>query len=745
MFGDLRAPAGTPVRERTRRPRTLRRAALCAALSALCVAASASSAEAAPPVISATWTTEVAASSARLRAEIAPEGLATTYHFLYLTEAAYLANLGGGREAFAGAAKAPAGADPPATGSPVVQSISGLSPETAYRFRVVATNSSSPPGGTPGPERSLTTQSFGGGALLADGRGWEMVSPIGKNGGQIQGFGGVSGGGVFQAAAAGNRVTYSSTASFGPEAQGSPRASQYLSARTGSGWSTANITGPTLSGAYGLHPDGVPYQLFSPDLAGALLFNGHRCGEAEACPLGYSLRDDTDGTLTPSPEASGLHFEGADPDLRRVVLSTCAKLTPDATEVAGVGGSCNPAETNLYEWSEGALALINAAADHHAQLAAGSGAVSADGDRVYFTAGEDSPIFLREAGQPLKSIANTVGGVGAFQTASADGSLAFYTVGGGLYRYDALSEAISGPLATEVLGVLGASEDGSHLYYATAAGLFLWNAGTTSPVAAVPGAAQESDYLPVPGTPRTGTARVSADGTHLAFLSGVELADYENRGDSEVYLYATADDTLTCVSCNPTGERPRGPSSIPGALANGTGPDATQAYKPRDLSADGSRLFFDSEDSLAVQDTNARPDVYEWEAGGSGTCARPGGCLNLISSGRAAEGATFIDASANGSDAFFLTDGSLVPSDPGSTDLYDAREGGGFPETTTPLACNGDSCQSLPPEPEDPTPGTLVPGAANPPLHLPKANKKPKKHQKKKHHRKHSQKHRGVS
>jgi hypothetical protein len=744
MFRDVQAPAGRPVRERAPRPRTLRSAAFGAVLSVLCIAFSASSAEAAPPVISTTWTTEVAATTARLRAEIAPEGLATTYHFLYLTEAAYLANLGAGREAFAGATKAPAGTDPPATGSPVLQSIAGLSPETAYRFRVLATNSSSPPGGTPGPERSFTTQALGGAPLLADGRGWEMVSPADKDGGQIQGPGGVSGGGVFQAAAAGSRVTYSSSASFGPEAQGAPRASQYLSTRTESGWSTLNITAPTLSGAYGTHPDGVPYQLLSPDLGTALLLEGHRCGEAEACPLGYSLRNSADGTLAPSPQALGLHFEGADPDLRHVVLSTCAALTPGATEIAGVGGSCNPAETNLYEWSEGGLSLINAAADHHAQLAARSGAISTDGDRVYFTAGEASPIFLREAGRPLKSIANTSGGVGTFQTASADGSLAFYTVGADLYRYHAGTE-VSELLAAEVQGVLGVSEDGSRVYYLTSAGLFLWQVpGTTTELVTGPPSAFAGD-----SPPATGTARVSAGGSHLAFLSSAELTDYENRGDSEVYLYAAPTHTLTCVSCNPTGERPRGPSSIPGAIANGATAAATQTYKPRDLSADGSRLFFDSEDSLAVGDANARPDVYEWEGGGSGTCQRAAGCLNLISSGRAAEGATFIDASANGSDAFFLTDGSLVPSDPGSTDLYDAREGGGFPVPTEPLACEGDACQSLPPEPEDPSPGTLAHGAANPPLHLATAKKKPKKHQKKHHrrkrHAKHSRQHRRTS
>jgi len=40
------------------------------------------------------------------------------------------------------------------------------------------------------------------------------------------------------------------------------------------------------------------------------------------------------------------------------------------------------------------------------------------------------------------------------------------------------------------------------------------------------------------------------------------------------------------------------------------------------------------------------------------------------------------------------------------------------------VVCVGDSCQPLPREPEDPTPGTLVPGPGNPPLHISEPKKK---------------------
>ena len=132
------------------------------------------------------------------------------------------------------------------------------------------------------------------------------------------------------------------------------------------------------------------------------------------------------------------------------------------------------------------------------------------------------------------------------------------------------------------------------------------------------------------------------------------------------------------------------------------------------LSTSGNRVFFESSDDLAPGDTDSRPDVYEWEAQGEGNCATAPGCQSLISGGREG-GASFLDASADGSDVYFLTEESLVRSDPGSIDVYDARAGGGFPEPETPLACLADACQQLPAPPEDPTPGTLAPNSGNPP------------------------------
>ena len=695
-----------------------------------------------PPQVEATWTTNVAATSATLHAQVNPDGATTTVRFEYLTEAAYQAN----HESFAGATLTSATG---LSGQLASRQVSTLSPNTTYRYRAVAISSEAP-GGVDGEPNFFTSEETAAIFSLPDHRGWEMVSPVNKNGGAVQGPGANFGGDVLQAAAGGGEATYSSASSFAG-GQGAPAASQYMAGREALGWSTANVTAPQSSGAEPEEGAGVPYRLFSEDLASALIFSGGDClAPGEGCanpspplsgsgaPAGYQnyyLRNDATGAYQAliaaadapelhnlSPEAFEVRLAGATPDLRHVVLSTCAKLTPEATEqpVCGSGGP------NLYEWSEGTLRLINLlGSDTHgtsdAHLAAQSGAISSDGSRVYFTLGEEAFLYLREGEAGAKPVSAEP--AVQFQTASADGSVAFYTKGEELFRYSAQSET-SEQIATAVKGVLGAS------------------AGRLPPLlrdrlGPLPLAQRHYDQGRRPGRsgqlrrrPTTGTARVSSDGSHLLFSSSAKLTGFDNtdsgtgKPDSELYLYDAQSKQLACVSCNPTNERPDGSASVPGAIANGS--LATQVYKPRVLSADSNRVFFDTEDSLALQDTNNRPDVYEWEAPGTGTCGQGtavnGGCVSPISSGRDGEASEFIDASAEGTDAFFLTAASLVPSDPGSYDLYDAREGGGFPVPPTPIPCEGDACQPLPSEPEDPTPGTLVPGEGNPPVHFPKTS-----------------------
>jgi hypothetical protein len=758
--------------------REISRATLVAVLALLALPVS--SPAAGPPQIGASWVTDVTTTGADLWISLDPNGLNTGYRFEYISEAAYRANLEATppREGFFGAAQVPAGKSEKKTSVPddVSEHVGGLSPATAYRYRPVAKNSA---GVTVGlVEHVFTTKDPSAPLGPLDGRAWEMVSPVDKNGGAIAAPESLFGGGDFQAAAGGGALTYGSATAFGA-AVSAPPVSQYVSRRTGSGWSTENVSPPIESGAYGDRPDGAPYRVFSSDLSAALLFGGLACrGDLPGCPSptpvlpgtgatdgyeAYYLRHPsgafaslfTQSELSLS-QVDGEHFEAsfaaASPDLSHVILSTCAALTADATEVLSAAHECEPAQQNLYEWSGGGLALLNvlpgkSGGTPGAVIAAPIGAVSDDGSRVYFTELEDAALYLREAGGPTKLLPGTGSGVASFQTASTDGSIAFYTVGGELLRYHAVTE-VSEPIASGVIGVLGASADGEYVYYLDGGGLRLWHASTVTTIAPGAGAAQASDYPPA-----TGTSRVTADGRHLAFLSEAGLMGFDNLDtntgdpDSEVYLYGpppgggTAE--LVCVSCASTRERPLGPSTIPGAPANGS----TRPYKPRALSASGSRVFFDSPNALDGHDPNKVPDVYEWEARGEGDCTRSPGCVGLVSGGGSEGAASFVDASVDGTDVYFLTNESLVGADPGSIDLYDARVGGGFPEEPKPIPCIADACQVLPAEPEDPTPGTLLPNSGNPKRHFVKDKPHPR-HPRRRHHnrrRHHGGRHRDAA
>lgn len=664
------------------------------------------------PAIVDTWAAGVAATSAELKGIVHPNGSPTVIRIQYVSKARYDANLGAQppQPPFAGGSYEPASGFPLSgfLGSlemPVefTRPLAGLATSAGYRYRIVATNSF---GTVEGPTKAFAT-TVGGVATLPDGRGWEMVSPADKGGGEVQAPGEVFGGGLVQAAASGGLITYSSDSSFGAAA-GAPGASQYVSARTAAGWVTRNVTQPSYGGGYGPNPDGTPFKLFDPGLGTALTALPWACS-AEPCPRRFGRFDTGTGAVAPSVGQPDLAAPGASADLGTVVLSTCAKLTPEAVEVPA-GSGCDPAATNLYGWSAAGLTSINllpaaSASAPGATLASSADAVSADGSRVYFAHGGN--LYLRAAGATVQVDA-AAGGGGSFETASRDGSVAYYTAAGHLYRFRAAS-GTSDDLTPGggVEGVLGTSADGTHTYFERAAGVQHVQGATVTPlgIAAVPG-----DYPPA-----SGSSRVGANGI-LAFLAVAEWPGADNAGNAQAYVYSPAAGELQCVSCNPSGIRSKGPAQISPPRQNGGGP----AYRSRALTDPGTRLYFESPDPLVLGDTNNARDVYQWEAQGVGDCARPGGCVALISSGRGAGGARFLDASPSGDEVFFLTGEPLIKADPGAdADVYVARVGGGFPDPSIPIPCLGDACQPIPSPPLEPVVATTaIRAETNPPLRV---------------------------
>jgi hypothetical protein len=194
----------------------------------------------------------------------------------------------------------------------------------------------------------------------------------------------------------------------------------------------------------------------------------------------------------------------------------------------------------------------------------------------------------------------------------------------------------------------------------------------------------------------------------------------------QAFLYDKHSQELTCASCNPSGARPLGPATLPGWT--------NMAEGPHYLSDDGNRFFFESFDRLLPADESPKRDIYEFERPGTGSCdvansnfiSSSNGCLFLVSGGKSSDESHLIDASADGRDAFFSTRAKLTGWDANENfDIYDYREGGGFPEPVEEPICRGEACK--------PAAGT-PPSFSAPPNFEESVtpNKKPKKHKHKK-------------
>ena len=235
-----------------------------------------------PPIAGVLWSSQVDSRSATLSAEVDPNGSLTSGYFEYTTKAGYET------KGFTGAKRVNINVIGSEAGMFPVNfpTIAGLASDTTYLYRLVLTNGKgqiTKPTAVPYP--FFHTSPDSGGPLLADNRGWELVSPPDKNGGGVATPESIAKGGVLQAAAGGGSATYSSSSSFAG-GQGAPPASQYIATRTSSGWDNQNLTVPIFSGSYDIAQGGAPYRLFSGDLARGLLLNGKGCrGEASGCPV----------------------------------------------------------------------------------------------------------------------------------------------------------------------------------------------------------------------------------------------------------------------------------------------------------------------------------------------------------------------------------------------------------------------------------------------------------------------------
>jgi DNA-binding beta-propeller fold protein YncE len=453
-------------------------------------------------------------------------------------------------------------------------------------------------------------------------------------------------------------------------------------------------------------------------------------------------------------------FVNATPDGKHVLLAT--QVHKGGVEYGAALTAFPGDEGGLYEWSGDAppaqrLVLVSVLPDGKAirwEVGNPSG-MSEDGSLVFFTLVNpavpgESRVYMRDVsrGETIE-----LGGLGAsFEGVFAGGSRVLVSgqvcevrVGVGGKVECPVVVGGTGPGAS----LVGASKDGSVLYFTSAEVLtgsemndrretarsgepnLYVRHGAAPPrfiaVVALEGARVKIHYGSEP------TSRVSPDGGWLTFMSDRSLTGYDTRDarsgkpDVEVYLYDDASGSLVCASCDPTGARPSGSSSVP-VLTHVS--EGLALYQSRYLS-DNGRLFFDSNDALVPQDINGMGDVYEYEPVGTGDCssssvtynAGSGGCVGLISSGASAEESSFMDASENGRDVFFLTQEKLLPQDfDTAPDVYDARECTSVSPclpvaaTQPPPCVTGDSCKPSPaiqPEIFGPSGSATFSGAGN--------------------------------
>jgi len=461
------------------------------------------------PLMQAPVLKEATDSSADLTARINPENEATSYAFQCLTEARYSET-----RSFGGAAEYPAGGGliPPAGEAIVVgQTIEGLLAMTEYRCRLVAANGTGQGRSESGAVLEVVFGTYNSTApQLPDGRAYEQVTPVDKNGSDANGFKLLT-----RASPDGDAASYfiNGGSSGGEGGQDFPT---YVDVRSEGAW-----------GNYGLLPSEAAGEFaqvvgWSEDLRSEYVI-----AYASRSSVTLYRRDNLTGSL--EVIATGFPFGGNEQLYagesaggESVLFETTAALTPEAP--SGI--------TNLYLWNRasGTLSLVDILPEETpAPSGAFAGAyfwpnleskvggstkgfytqdqhvISSDGSKVFFTTSNVNQLYVRkglggpspvttEVSESQKSNGTGPGGKdpgglkkAAFMEATPDGRFVFFTSpseltndattgtadqGNDLYRFDTESGSLIdiAPDATdvhgaEVQGVVGSSDDGSYVYF----------------------------------------------------------------------------------------------------------------------------------------------------------------------------------------------------------------------------------------------------------------------------------------
>jgi hypothetical protein len=697
-----------------------------------------------PPVVVTVAATNIAEREAELQATIDPHGGDTHYVFEYVSqdkfEDAEFTNAQIGGEGTISKESQP---------RQVIGLIDGLSPGTAYRFRVIATNKkgasekgaafttySDAPSAKTCPNQLLR---IGLSSSLPDCRAYELVTPADTNGRPPMGIGFFGDRfATLEASPLGNAVSFATEGGPlpGTEGTGAYAGDLYRSDRGASGWISVGV-GPSGAETDTSQPGSTSadqaYAFWSAGGEGSAVVNDRETHYVRY-PDGHSELVGR-GSLGSDPTAVGKAISegGAHIIFRTIRVSPTVpqQLEPDAPpdDTEAVYDRTHDEVTHVVSLLPG---NVTPQAGEDAQYLAASG----DGVGIAFTIA--NMLYLRVDNAVTYGIGEdlTLAGI------SEGGRRIFYVKEGDLFAFDTEVEEEIRFTETGDATVVNVAPGGSGAYFVSTAAI---PGSGENPNGAIAKAGQQNLYLsedgqvrfvaavtlrdvkgeetganvPVDGLglwtdalltgqPGRDPSRVTIDGSVLLFQSRAALDGYDPGGFPQIYRYDSAANRLHCISCIPTRAAGSGGASLESlGVSQSQHPPFSQYGLVPNLSSDGRRAFFESEEALASTDTDDAQDVYEWEEQGIGSCTRPSGCVYLISSGQSARDNYLYGVSRTGDDVFFLTDDVLVAGDDDTLSIYDARVNGGFPQPK-PLSCEGEGCRP----PLNPPPVLVQPAKA---------------------------------
>jgi hypothetical protein len=671
-----------------------------------------------PPEIRNQAVSGITETEAVLEGEVNPDALDTTYHVQYTTQAAFE------EHGYEGALSVPASDVDAGSGGGFrlfAEPVAGLEPDTAYRFRFVASNCEDEKAepescltlgeGKPGEEgedagfstfapptafgpcanASLRTGASSG---LPDCRAYELVTPANTNG-RIpniarlgNGFGQI-GFDTRMASPNGESVVFGSVSGALPKLGGGGDLDTYEALRDpSSGWQS-RFTGL----------DGAQAQI--PVIGGISSDHGYAFWGVENASKGSLAVPSTD-------RGNYLHV----PSGVQAAPNCAVEAEPEGRfEWIGCGSLGNePEPAGLWISPGGSHVIFETGnnAGHPSTPVQLEPCAPPTGIRAIYDRTPGGPtrcVSLPPAGASTETEASFQANSPAYLGTSADGSVVAFSVLNTFYAR--VNDAETVEVATGNLRFGGISSDGRRIFYMAGGNIFACDLGEG-------GCAGEGAHPPIAiGEGGESTlVNVSADGSHAYFVSPLALTEEEENGwgakatpgadnlyawDGNSVRFVTVLDAAD-VDSEFVGDVSKGLGEwVPAAVGSPSG-NSGPANDPSRSNADGGgTLVFESRAALTDYDSGGHSEIYRYdataEAGSRLTCLScdPTGAAPrsdaLLESTRSVSVAqpfppvgslTHIDnVSADGREVFFQSGDRLVPADvDGYQDVYEWEEEG---------------------------------------------------------------------